>query len=244
MKNYLITLVCLSVFTAITCAQSSVDSIRYTPDFKFIDGIYLNFDMVKANRPIPKAKLLTSVDYNDRDFFSELMRGDKIYYYDDIGLRQEIDKSIIWGFSRNGVLYRKVQDVFYRITFFGSIIHYVADVTTYDQNYSNYPYGYYNPYYPGSYYSPYYSPYSSPYSYGNPYGRSSSSRTNLYQFIIDFETGDEREYNIKNLESILIRDPELYEEFLSLRGKNQKKMMFVFLRRYNEKHPVFIPESK
>src|SRR5512145_1232699 len=116
--------------------------------------------MVKANRPIPKAKLLTSVDYNDREFFSELMKGDKIYYYDDIGMRQEIDKSLVWGFSRNGVLYRKVQDVFYRITFFGSIIHYVADVTTYDQNYSNYPYGYYNPYYPSSYYSPYYySPY-------------------------------------------------------------------------------------
>jgi hypothetical protein len=235
-------LVLIFLFSGISNAQLHSDSVKYTPDFKFKDGIYLNFDMVRENNPIPKAKLLTSVDYNDREFFSQLMKGDKIYFYDNMGMRQELDKSSIWGFARNGVIYRKVQDNYYRITYFGSIIHYVADITTYDQNnyYSGYPYGgYYNPYY-SSYYNPYY---SSPYSYGG-YPNSSSSRTNLYQFIIDFETGDEREYNLQSLEVILMRDPELYSEFQSMRGKNKKKMMFVFLRRYNEKHPVFIPENK
>jgi hypothetical protein len=228
------------ILPVITDAQSSGDSIKYTPDFKFRDGIYLNFEMVKMNSPIPKAKLLTSVDYNDREFFDQLMKGNKIYFYDNMGMRQELDKDNIWGFTRNGVLYRKVQENFFRITYFGSIIHYVADVTSYDPGnyYSGYPYGYYNPYY-----SPYYSPYSySPYSYGYP--GTSSTRTSLYQFIIDFETGDEREYNIQSLEAILIRDPELYSEFQSMRGKNKKKMMFVFLRRYNEKHPVYIPVNK
>jgi hypothetical protein len=227
--------------SGISTAQHLSDSVKYTPDFKFKDGIYLNFDMVRENNPIPKAKLLTSVDYNDREFFSQLMKGDKIYYYDNMGMRQELDKSSVWGFARNGVIYRKVQDNYFRITYFGSIIHYVADITTYDQSnyYSGYPYGgYYNPYY-SSYYNPYY---YSPYSYGYP--NTSSSRTNLYQFIIDFETGDEREYNLQSLEVILMRDPELYSEFQSMRGKNKKKMMFVFLRRYNEKHPVFIPENK
>lgn len=240
MKNTYLTLTLLLILSGISAAQTSVDSVKYTPDFKFKDGIYLNFNMVQANSPIPKAKLLTSVDYNDREFFTQLLKGESIYYYDDIGMRQEIDKNLIWGFARNGVLYRKVQNNFNRITFFGSIIHYVADVTTYDQNYSNYPYNYYSPYYS----SPYYSPYYSPYSYGYPYSRSTTARTNLYQFIIDFETGDEREYNIESLEAILIRDPELYEEFLSLRGKNKKKMMFVFLRKYNERHPVYFPISK
>jgi len=220
-------------------AQHSGDSVRYTPDFKFRDGIYMNFEMVKQNSPIPKAKLLTSVDYNDREFFTQLFKGDKIYFYDNMGMRQELDKNNIWGFARNGVLYRKVQDNYYRITYFGSIVHYVADVTTYDPGnyYSGYPYGYYSPYY--SSYNPYY---YSPYSYGSP--SSGSTRTKLYQFIIDFETGDEREYNLQSLEAILVRDPDLYAEFESMRGKNKKKMMFVFLRRYNEKHPVYIPAGK
>ena len=239
MGKSVLTIAFVFLFSGMGIAQINKDTVQYTPDFKFKDGIYLNFDMVRENNPIPKAKFLTSVDYNDREFFTELLKGDKIYFYDNLGLRQEIEKKTIWGFARNGVLYRRVQDNFNRITFFGSIIHYVADVTTYEPNYSNYPYGYYNPYY-SSYYNPYY---YSPYSYGYPYN-SSTSRTNLRQFIIDFETGEEREYNLQNLELLLMRDPEIYEEFLSLRGKNQKKMMFVFLRKFNEKHPVFIPVNK
>ncbi|MFZ0471919.1 MAG: hypothetical protein WAL94_04830 [Bacteroidales bacterium] len=62
-------------------------------------------------------------------------------------------------------------------------------------------------------------------------------------FMIDFETGKEYEYDLENLESLLMKDPELYEEFVSMHNKNQKKMMFVYLRKYNEKHPVFIPSG-
>ncbi len=141
-----------------------------------------------------------------------------------------------------------MQKAFNRITFFGSIIHFVADVTTVSPGYN--PYGYYDPYYSPyrSYYSPYsYSPYSSryydPYYSGYPYS-SNSSRTDLQMFMIDFETGKSYEYDLENLEALLMKDPELYEEFVSLRNKNQKKMMFVYLRKYNEKHPVFIPSGK
>jgi len=241
MKKPAIALLLLLLSAVLTFAQKADTLVRYTPDFKFRDGIYLNFDMVRSNSPIPKAKLLTSVDYNDKDFFTEILAGDKIYFYDNMGVRQEIDKSSLWGFSRNGVLYRKIQDNFNRITFFGSIIHFVADVTTSDQMYNpygNYPYNYYSPFY-----SPYYSSYN-PYSYGYPYRQSPVSRTDLKMFMIDFETGNEYEYNLKNLEMLLLKDPELYEEFVSMRNKNQKKMMFVYLRKYNEKHPVLLPQTK
>lgn len=243
MKRIILVLTIGLFYASLAIGQRADSLIRYTPDFKFRDGIYLNFDMVKTNSPIPKAKLLTSVDYNDKDFFNQVISGEKIYYYDNMGIRQELDKNTIWGFSRNGVLYRNVQNNFNRITFFGSIIHFVADITTYDQSYN--PYGYYDPYYSpysNPYYS-YYSPYYSPYSYGYPY-RQSTARTNLRMFMIDFETGDEYEYNITNLEMLLMKDPELYEEFASMRNKNQKKMMFVYLRKYNERHPVFIPAGK
>ncbi len=66
--------------------------VKYTPDFRFKDGIYLNFDQVKMNNPIPKAKLLTSADYNDKEFFKDLMESDKIYFYDNMGIRQEVNK--------------------------------------------------------------------------------------------------------------------------------------------------------
>ena len=153
------TILIFSVLTAaLVMAQGQDTLVQYTPDFKFRDGIYLSFDMVKNNSPIPKARLFTSVDYNDKDFFDEVLSGEKIYFYDNRGVRQEIEKNSIWGFSRNGVLYIKVQDTFNRITFFGSIIHFVADVTSVSPN---------NPY---GYCDPYFSPYGSHYrrGYYNP----------------------------------------------------------------------------
>ena len=113
-------------------AQDKEEMVKYTTDFKFNDGIYLNFEQVKLNSPIPKSKLLTSIDYNDREFFKKVFESDKIYFYDNMGIRQEIAKNTIWGYARNGVLYVQVQENFNRITFIGNICHFVADITTYD----------------------------------------------------------------------------------------------------------------
>ncbi|MFO7574552.1 MAG: hypothetical protein R6W67_05295 [Bacteroidales bacterium] len=221
-------------------------TVQYEPGFKFTDGIYLNFDQVKTNNPIPKAKLLTSADYNDRDFFKKVFEGEKIYYYDEMGVRQELKKSDMWGFARNGVLYIQVQENFNRITFIGSICHFVADITMNDSRYNhNYPYGggYYDPY---SYYSPYnsyypYSNYYSPYSYGMPYRQSNVQRTELKQYLIDFESGKMLDYEPRNVTILLMNDPELHEEYVRLSRKKQKQLMFVYVRKYNERNPLYLP---
>ncbi len=219
-------------------AQDKEGMVKYTPDFRFADGIYLNFDQVKANRPIPKAKLLTSIDYNDREFFKKILEGDKIYFYDDMGVRQEVAKNSIWGYSRNGVLYVQIQENFNRITFVGNICHFVADITSYDSRSYGSPYGYYDPYYSpysyGSYYSPYYNPYYSPY-------RSNMGRTELKQYIIDFESGKVLEFDVENTELLLMKDNQLYEEYVQLSRRKKKDLMFVYIRKFNEKNPLYIP---
>jgi hypothetical protein len=222
--------------------QEQEGTVKYTPDFRFKDGIYVNFDQVKQNSPIPKAKLLTSTDYNDKEFFKKLLESEKIYYYDGMGVRQEVSVSNIWGYSRNGVLYIQVQNNFNRITFVGSICHFVADVTTYDDRYYS-PYGgYYDPYYYSPYgYGNYYSPYGSYYS---PYGRNNMSRNEIKQYIFDFESGKILEFDQKNTESLLLRDSELYEEYVRLPRKDRKDLMFVYIRRYNEKNPLYIPVNQ
>jgi hypothetical protein len=224
-------------------AQEKEGMVKYTPDFKFTDGIYLNFDQVKMNSPIPKAKILTSVDYNDREFFKKILEVGKIYFYDNMGVRQEIDKNTIWGYARNGVLYIQIQENFNRITFVGSICHFVADITSYDSRYSN-PYGYYDPYYSpysyGNYYSPY-SSYYSPYSMYSPYRQSNMSRTEVKQYLIDFESGKLLEFDIENTELLLMKDNTLYEEYVQLSRKKKKELMFVYIRKFNEKNPLYIP---
>lgn len=233
-----------TVFHASGQDSSRIEMVKYTPDFRFRDGIYLNFEQVKNNSPIPKAKLLTSVDYNDRDFFKNLLEMDKIYFYDGLGVRQEVTKNNIWGYARNGVLYVQVQENFNRITFIGNISHFVADITTYDSQYNNYyPYGYYDPYYSPYYgYGNYYSPYYSPYYY--PYGQSSMPRTEVRQYIIDFESGKVLEFDVDNTELLLMKDNQLYEEYVQLSNKKKKDMMFVYIRKFNEKNPLFLPVEK
>jgi hypothetical protein len=217
--------------------QDKEGMVKYTPEFRFNDGIYLNFDQVKLNSPIPKAKLLTSVDYNDREFFKKIMESDKFYFYDNIGVRQEVAKNSIWGYSRNGVLYVQVQDNFNRITFVGSICHFVADITTYDSRSYSSPYGYYDPYYSPYSYSSYYNPYNPYYS---PY-RSNMGRNELKQYLIDFESGKVLEFDVDNTELLLMKDNKLYEEYVQLSRKKRKDLMFVYIRKFNENNPLYIP---
>lgn len=220
--------------------QENEKMVKYTPDFRFNDGIYLNFDQVKANNPIPKAKLLTSVDYNDREFFKKIFEKEKIYFYDNMGIRQEIEKNTIWGYARNGMLNIQIQENFNRVTFIGSICHFVADITTYDSRYYSSPYGYYDPYYSPYGYSNYYNPYGSYYS---PYRHANTSRTELRQYLLEFESGKVLEFDVSNTELLLMKDPELYEEYVQLSRRKKKDLMFVYIRKFNEKNPLFIPED-
>jgi hypothetical protein len=228
--------------------QDQENMVKFTPDFRFKDGIYLDFEQVKNNNPIPKARLLTSTDYNDREFFRKLFESGKIYYYDNMGIRQEVIASELWGYSRNGILYIQVQENFNRITFVGSICHFVADITTYDPRYYNSPYGYYDPY--NSYYSPYsmypgygYGSYY-PGSYYSPYRQSNYARNEVKQYIIDFESGKVMEFDMQNTEMLLMKDTQLYEEYVQLPRKKRKDMMFVYLRKFNERNPLYIPVNE
>lgn len=237
---FLLSLILYITSSLSLCGQEKEGMVKYTPDFRFNDGIYLNFDQVKLNNPIPKAKLLTSVDYNDREFFKKVFEVDKIYFYDAMGVRQEVEKNNIWGYARNGVLNIQIQGSFNRITFVGTICHFVADITTNDSRYNS-PYGYYDPYYSPYGYSNYYSPYNSYYSPYSPYRQSNISRTELKQYLIDFESGKILEFDIENTELLLMKDNALYEEYVQLSRKKKKELMFVYIRKFNDKNPLYVP---
>ena len=205
--------------------EDSAKLVKFTPEFRFEDGIYLNFDQVKHNAPIPRSRLLTNKAFDDREFLEYLLQNKTISYYDAVGGRQTVRVNDLWGFSRNGVLYIRLEDNFNRITIVGRICHFVATVTTYDTRY-------YDPYY--------YSPYN---YYNNRYGAypSNSSSSEMRQYMLDFETGKVVDYNVQNLEVLLMRDPELHDEYMQLRRKKKKQRKFLYLRKFNERNPLYIP---
>lgn len=222
----------LMLLTPVMVAQEGEDSgmVKYSPDFEFRDGIYANFEMVKENTPVPPARIVTDVDMFDRAFYDKITGLKEIVIYDNNGVKKVMKTSNIWGYGRNGVLYINVGSAFHRISFVGSICHFVATVTTYSSNYYD-PY-YYNPYYSRSYYN---NRYSMPHSnYAN---------TEIRQYLLDFESGEVLDYDIEAIEVLLMKDPELADEFGALKNRKKKQMKFVFIRRFNEKHPLYFPAN-
>lgn len=197
--------------------------IRYTPEFRLREGIYVNFEQVKNNRPIPKSRIISSIGFDDPYFFNRILESKEIYYYDSFGVKQEVQTKKIWGYSNNKSLYVNINDGFYRINILGSICHFVANYTSYNNNYS-YPYSYYD------------------YRY-YPYGSRSSaySTTEMRQYLLDFKTGNILDYNVASVELLLMRDPELHDEYVSLKNRKKKQLKFLYIRRFNERNPLYFP---
>lgn len=224
--------VLLPVFALARAQQpDSVRAIKYSPEFKFKEGIFVSFDQVKQNNPIPKSRIITAVPYDDPDFFDKVLKEKKIQLFDNLGTKQEIQIRNIWGFSRNGVLYINHNDGYFRITIIGNICHFVASLTSYSRDrYNPYSYGYGYPYS----YSPYYNPYYSPYS--------NNSNVEMKQYLLDFKTGNIVDYTEESVELLLMADPVLHDEFASLSKKKQKQLKFLYIRKFNEKNPLYFPE--
>jgi len=211
----------------VTAQEQPPGTAPLNRDFRFKDGIFLSFDQVKANDPIPKSFLVTIVPLNDQAFYDKVLSHEIVTYYDDKGIRHHIKKENIWGYSRNGILYVQVDGHFNRITIVGGICHFVGTRTIVDTRY-------YDPY--NRYYYPAYS-----YYYPPTYETTTYERTEMRQFILDFETGKIMEYNVQSVEVALMRDPELYDEYARLGPSKRKQMRFMYIRKFNERNPVYLP---
>jgi len=229
---FILLALCLLALCPLAMAQEEEERpmVKYSPDFEFRDGLFTNFESVKENDPIPVARIVTDEDMFDRAFYDKITGHKEITIYDEHGVKKVIQTEDIWGYSRNGILYINVGVSFHRISFMGSICHFVATVTTYHPSHYD-PY-YYNPYYSNSYY---YNRYSMP--------QSNVASSDLRQYLLDFESGDVLEYDIESVEVLLMKDPELADEYHALRNRKQKQMKFVFIRRFNEKHPLYFPSD-
>ena len=65
--------------------------------------------------------------------------------------------------------------------------------------------------------------------------------TELRQYLMDFESGEVMEYDIEGVEILLMKDPELHDEYVSLSRRKKGQLKFVYIRKYNEKHPLYLP---
>ena len=64
--------------------------------------------------------------------------------------------------------------------------------------------------------------------------------TELRQFVFDTQTNKVFDFTVKNMEILLKNDAELYAEFMKLKKRAKADSIFIYLRKYNEKHPLYL----
>jgi hypothetical protein len=198
--------------------------IKYSNDFRFKEGLFLNFDNVIHNMPIAGSRIITDVDFSSNEFYERVLSRPELFYVDNIGNKLSVATSKIWGYARNGFLYVGIGDGFYRITLMGKCCHFIAYKTYEVQNNTN----------------PYYSAYQYTYSINSP----TTTQTEMQQYILDFETGNILEYDTEGIEIVLMHDVELYDEYMQLSNKKKKQLKFVFIRKYNQRNPLYLIKTK
>jgi hypothetical protein len=234
LKQFGLLIILLACFNLTNAQNDSLKLVKLGPGFRFADGLYLNHNQLLNNNPIPKKWIVTNLNRNDFDFFSKLINQDKVEYYDRYGLKKTIKVDELWGFCNRGSIYINTNNEFFRVQakgsvnmnmakeFFrvpivGSICHFVANIDVYDYDNASAAYGYY----------------SAPLT--------PSKHIEIQQFIMDFKTGKVLEYDVENLTTLLRADSTLYNEFTNLKKRKQNELKFLYLRKFNEKFPLYIP---
>jgi hypothetical protein len=190
--------------------NAQTDSIPYSKDLNFKEGLYLTYADFRNNDPVPKTRIQTNYDKNALDFFKQEISKSEIKYVDASGAEQTVRTSKLWGYCSNNGIYINYGRDFSKIMVIGSICHFTAMIETYVGSYDRYN--------------------------GAPANMRSYQ---LQQFVIDARTGKVGSFTLVNMEALLKQDEDLYNEFMKLSRRKRKDMMFVYLRKFNEKHPLY-----
>jgi len=222
MRNILSLLIGILFFANLH--SQTKDSVLINQEFQFEEGLYIDFNSVKYLTPIRSNSIITNIPLNDVEFFNNLTSQESIEFYDKDGNRQKITTKNIWGYSNNGTLYKNSGSGFFRIPMVAALSQYIAQVTVIRESMSD--------------------PYMNSYYMGGRMGTIAYESKEAHNFIISFELGTVYDYNYKNLEILLSQDEELFIEYTSLKKRDKKKQIFLYIRKYNEKHPLYLYKSE
>ena len=148
-------------------------------------------------------------------------RGEASYLYvmcSDSSKKYDCEVKNPWGYCLNqNVFINQVNNNRYiRLQVIGALIHYfVIEMRYYDP----------------AFYDPF-----------NPYSTMPNRRISNRELVMEWNSGKSFEFCYKNLKIFLqANDIELFKELEA--SKKKRKMIYFFLLKYNEKHPVYVNEN-
>ncbi len=197
-------------------AQDTSDYVAYTRSYKFKDGLFLNFEQVKNNTPIPKDNIITSINKANYDFYDLLILENSIVIVNSQGAQETYLPEDLWGFAENGKLNIFWEERPALVPIVGSISHFVGTHVYEDYAYNNDPFA---------------------------YNSEPTQRVEVRQYIIDFSTGNILNFNYRDIDPLFAKDEDLYLEWSDLSKRKKKKLILVYLQKYNSRNPLMLPKN-
>lgn len=195
------------------------DSVAYSRDFRLYEGLYLGYQDFRYNWPIPKEKIITKINKDQLDFYTKLIEGEFVEYYERDGSVSKVRSEKVWGYCQNNNIFINQNKKFFRIPVFGAISNFIGTVEVIN-------------------YSPGYDPFMNA-----PIGSTQMKTLEIRQYLFDFYTGDIMPFSTEQLEEYLKRDEAVYKEYMALGRKKKKELATKYIRMYNEKHQVYFPKG-
>ena len=199
-------------FVSFFC-PAQIDSVAYSRDYEFKEGIYLSANQFKKNDPILKDLIVSGYPKTQSDFLTQMFTQKYIVIKDTLGTEQKIESATVFGYCQNRSIYINFGKEFNRLNVIGTLCHFTATIVTAS--------GYRDP---------------MDYNYAI-----NTSANELRQFVFDTRTNKVHDFNVKNMEEILKDDNELYNQFMALKKREKPDVIFIYLRKYNEKHLLYLP---
>lgn len=201
------------MFVSLLGRAQSPSKVAYSRDYEFKEGIYLTVDQFKNNKPILKDSIVSAIPKTQIDFLTQELELKTIAYKDSIGKEQKLETLTIWGYCQNRTIYINFNNEFNRVNVIGTLSLFSAIVVQTPMR--NEP-------------------------IGDMYAIEPSF-TELHQFVFDTQSNKVFDFTSKNMEQLLKPDVELYTQFMKLKKRAKADSVFIYLRKYNEKHPLYLP---
>ncbi|MBA3972291.1 MAG: hypothetical protein H0X46_09145 [Bacteroidetes bacterium] len=133
-------------------------------------------------------------------------------FKDSAGVEQKVETSNVWGYCQNRTININFNNEFLRVNVIGTWSLFSAMITKMPIRSD---------------------PMSDMYAMNTSYQE-------LHQFIYDTQSGKMSDFTVKNMELLLQSDEELYVQFMKLKKRAKADSIFIYLRKYNEKHPLYL----
>jgi len=206
-----------SVFLITFCISNifpQVESVKYTFEFNFKEGLYLTYDEFKNNSPSINDYKVIAANGLWLDQFDNNTNIKRIECFDAEGRKMVLKEKDMWGLCRNGQIYVYVDNAFHKMLRIGALMNLRISFENTEVVSSFSATG------------------SSIYPATNKGG--------AYGYLIDFETGTYHLFKLKEFMTLIESDQELYEEFTSIKGKKKKQYnMRMYLEKFNERNPIY-----